>query len=128
MAPNQVSLYGVIVNEFVRLGWPTVCIGANPFPTSPLVDDPPAEVGLALRDTISAFRPWRKCDRVVDSIVDVASGRDDAILVRLIGTDQDGEDLLIRVDWCCWTGIGTFRMRLNQGVWTLKGTEDWLQS
>ena len=128
LAPSQVSLYGVIVAEFVRLGWPTVCVGANPFPTSALVGDPPAEVGHALKNTTPAFRRWTDCYQVTDSIIDTASGRDDAVLVRVIGTDHDGDDLLVRMEWCCWTGFGTFRMRLNQGIWSLKRTEDWFQS
>jgi hypothetical protein len=63
-----------------------------------------------------------------EDLIDMRSGKKDGVMVTVVGANRDQEDTLVYVQWCCWTGLGTFRVKLHEGAWSLKGTEGWLQT
>jgi hypothetical protein len=126
--PQQASLYGVIVTEFHRLGWKTVCIGELPDPRAAAAVDPPPDVSAWLRERNAHFRPQSACRQDGEEVIDRESGAQSGVMVTLVGADGDRGDTLVRVQWCCWVGWGTFRLSLREGAWSLKRTEGWVQT
>ncbi len=124
---QQASLYDVVVREFVRLGWETVCVDAIRDGVA-AAQDPPDDVVARVRAGNPSFRPRSACRRDGEDVVDLQSGSRHAVEVTLVGAEKDGEDVLVRVQWCCWTGWGTFRLVFRDGKWSLKQTEGWLQT
>src|SRR5262249_25750677 len=59
--PEQASLYAVVVAEFVRLGWESVCVGAMPDPAAreAVAPSDDATAWLSVHDT--HFRPKSAC-------------------------------------------------------------------
>jgi hypothetical protein len=125
--PEQASLYAVVVKEFVRLGWKTVCIDVMPQVGAKAAVDPPGEVLARLRAHRN-FRPGSACRREGEEVIDIASGSKGGVAVTLIGAARDHDDFLVRVQWCCWVGWGSFRVAFTNGAWSLKRTEGWLQT
>jgi hypothetical protein len=126
--PEQASLYAVVVAEFVRLGWKSVCVGAMPHPGAAEAADPSSDATAWLSAHDIHFRPRSACRVDGEDVIDMRSGKRDGVMVTVVGANRDQDDMLVYVQWCCWTGLGTLRLNLNKGVWSLKGTEGWLQT
>src|SRR5262245_55835021 len=126
--PEQGSLYAVVVAEFARLGWKSVCIGVLPQPTAADAVDPSPDTVAWLSAHEPRFRPKSACRVDGENVIDSRSGSKDGVMVTVVGANSDREDTLVYVQWCCWTGLGTFRLKREAGVWSLRGTEGWLQT
>jgi hypothetical protein len=126
--PESADVYAAVVHEFVRLGWKTVCISAVLDPATRVAVDPPKDAASGLKRDAHAFRPGSSCRQDGEEVIEMPTGAKDAVAVTLVGADIDGEDYLVRVYWCCWTGWGTFRFARGRHGWWLKQTEGWLQT
>ncbi len=126
--PQPNTLYAVVVHEFLRQGWKTVCLTVVSDQKSGAVADPPSGIPFGLKSDALAFRPGSSCHQDGEEVVDKVRGSKDAVAVTLAGADRDGQDYLVRVYWCCWTGWGTLRMAVGPTGWWLKGTEGWVQT
>src|SRR5262245_36285612 len=92
--PQQASLYDVVVKEFVRLGWKTVCVDVMPSRGAASATDPPAAVIAQLKARSERFRPGSACRREGEDVVDIASGSKDGVAVTLVGADRDDEEVV----------------------------------
>ncbi len=121
-------LYRLIAEQFVRLGWKTVCLSVAPVPghQSKSAVDPPEDILKRLG--VAGVRAGSSCRNDGDEVVVLGSNVTNAVAVTLAGADREGDDYLVRVYWCCWAGWGTLRFRRNADGWAFKGTEGWVQT
>jgi len=99
---------------------------AHPAAHAPEDRSPDAIASVTART--AHFRPGSACRVDGEDVIDIRSGRNDGVLVTIVGANRDGDDTLVYVQWCCWAGLGTLRLTLHEGAWVLKGTEGWLQT
>ena len=90
--PDQAGLYGIIVKEFVRLGWKTVCVGVHAGDAATAVD-PPADVTKLVVAADRRFRSISQCRVDGEEVVDRSGGRD-PVAVTLDGAERDGSAYL----------------------------------
>src|SRR5262249_29904826 len=92
--PEQVSLYSVVVAEFVRLGWESVCVGALPDPAARQAVDPTSDATawLSLHDT--HFRPKSACRVDGEDVIDTRSGKKNGVMVTIVGANREKDDTL----------------------------------